>query len=90
MILRDKDENSIQEEETSESEENVKIEIKIQEKVLRDQYEVWEKNVPSHKVIQKEEKFKNKSENILLSEQPSDLLYCKGTLECTATLAESL
>jgi len=28
MILRDKDENNSQEEETSESEENIKIEIK--------------------------------------------------------------
>jgi len=50
---------------TSESEENIKIEN--QEKVLKDQSEVWEKSVPSHKVIQKEEKFENKFENILLS-----------------------
>jgi len=49
---------------------------------------VWEKSVPSHKVIQKEEKIENKFENILLYEQPSDLLSCKGTLACTATLAE--
>ena len=92
MILRDKDGNSSQEKETSESEENVKIEIKNQEKVLMDQSEVWEKSVPSHKVIQKEEKIENKFENIfeniLLSEQPSNLLSCKGTLACTATLAE--
>ncbi len=84
MILRDKDDNSSQEKETSESEENVKIEIKNQEKVLMDQSEVWEKSVPSHKVIQKKEKI----ENILLSEQPLDLLPCKGTLACTTTLAE--
>ena len=45
---------------------------------------MWEKSVPSHKVIQKEEKF----ENILLSEQPSYLLACKGTFACTVTLAE--
>ena len=49
---------------------------------------MWEKSVPSHKVIQKEEKFENKFENIILSEQPSDLLVCKGTLACTATLAD--
>ena len=82
MILRDKDDNSSQEKETSESEENIKIEN--QEKVLKDQFEVWEKSVPSHKVIQKKEKI----ENILLSEQPLDLLPCKGTLACTTTLAE--
>jgi len=49
MILRNKDNNSSQEKETSESEKNVKIEN--QEKVLMDQSEVWEKSVPSHKVI---------------------------------------
>jgi len=80
MILRDKDEYNSQEEETSESEENEKKKIENQEKVLRDQAKVWEKSVPSHKVIQKEEKFENKIENILLSEQPSGLLLCKGTL----------
>jgi len=68
MILRNKNNNISQEKETSESEENVKIEK--QEKVLMDHSEVWEKSVPSHKVIQKEEKFENKTENILLSEQP--------------------
>jgi len=77
MILRDKDDNSSQEKETSESEENIKIEN--QEKVLTDQLEVWEKIVPSHKVIRKEEKFESKLEKILLSEQPLDLLFCKGT-----------
>ena len=41
-----------------------------------------------HKVIQKEEKFENKIEMILLSEQPSGLFLCKGTLACTATLSE--
>jgi len=45
-------------------------------------------SVPSHKVIQIEEKFENKIEKILLSEQPSDLLLCKRTFTCTATLAE--
>ncbi|XP_068474963.1 uncharacterized protein [Phaseolus vulgaris] len=82
MILRDKGDHSSQEKQTSESEENVKIEN--QKKVLMDQSEVWEKSVHSHKVIQKEEKI----ENILLSEQPFDLLSCKGTLACTITLAE--
>jgi len=51
-----------------------KKEIDNQEKVLRDQAKAWEKSVPSHKVIQKEEKFENKIEKILLSEQPSRLL----------------
>ena len=37
------------------------------------------KGVPSHKVIQKEEKFKNKVKKILLSEQPTNLLPSKGT-----------
>ena len=49
---------------------------------------MWEKSVPSHKVIQKEEIFENKFENILLFEQPSDLLSSRGTLACTAALAE--
>jgi len=60
---------------------------KNEEKVLRDNVETWEKSVPSHKVIWMEENFeKNKVEKILLSEQPSSLLLCKGA--CTATLAE--
>ena len=49
---------------------------------------MWEKSVPSHKVIQKEGKFENKTKNILLSEQPLNLLSCKGTLACIATFAE--
>ena len=41
---------------------------------------MWEKSVPSHKVIQQEEeKLENKLEKILLFEQPLDLLFCKGT-----------
>ena len=40
---------------------------------------MWEKSVPSHKVIQKEEKFENKIKKILLFEQPFGLLLCKGT-----------
>jgi len=90
MILRDKDEYSSQEEETSESEkkEKRKKEIENQEKALREEAEAWEMSVPSHKVIQKEEKFENKIEKILLSEQPSGLLLCKGTLTCSATLVE--
>ena len=58
------------------------------EKDLREKFEAWEKSVPSHKVIQKEEKIENKIEKILLSEQPSGLLLCKGTLACTATLSK--
>jgi len=50
---------------------------------------MWEKSVPSHKVIQEEEKFENKIEKILLSEQSMGLLLCKGTLACTATLIET-
>ena len=87
MILRNKDNNSSQEKKLV-SEENVKIEN--QEKVLMDQYEVWEKSVPSHKVIQKEEKFENKTENILLSKQPLDPLSCKGTLACTVVLTSDI
>jgi len=48
--------------------------------------EAWEKSVPFHKVIQKEE---DKFEKILLSEQPSSLLFCKGILTCIATLTET-
>ena len=58
---------------------------KKMEKDLREKVEAQEKSVPSHKVIQKEEKIENK---ILLYEQPSGLLLCKGTLACTATLSK--
>ena len=64
-----------------------KKKIEKLEKYLREKAEVWEKSVPSHKVIQKEEKFENKIEKILLSERPSGHLLCKGTLACTATLS---
>jgi len=40
--------------------------IKIENQEDLKEKEVWEKSVPSHKVIQKEEKFKNKVEKILL------------------------
>jgi len=50
---------------------------------------VWEKSVHSHKVIQKEEKFENKIEKILLHEQPLGLFLCKGTLACTVTFSEN-
>jgi len=56
-------------------------------KALREQKE-WEESVPSHKVIQQEEKVGNTFENMLLVEQPLSLLICKGTL-CTATLLET-
>jgi len=62
--------------------------IEKAEKDLREKIEVWEKSVPSNNVIQKEEKFENKIEKILLSEQPSGLLLCKGTIACTATLSK--
>jgi len=55
-----------------------KKEVENQEKILKEK-EVWEKSVPSLKVIQKEEKIENKIEKILLFEQPSGLLLYKGT-----------
>ncbi|XP_068479401.1 uncharacterized protein [Phaseolus vulgaris] len=86
MILRDKDENSSQEKEASESEENVKIEK--QEKTLGKQ-KAWEKSVPSHKVIQQEGKVENTFEDIPLVAQPS-LTFCKGTLASLEKKEESL
>ena len=47
MILRDKNENSSQEKEASESDKNVKMEN--QEKTLGKQ-KAWEKSVPSHEI----------------------------------------
>jgi len=76
MILRDKDKNSSQEKETSESDENVKREN--QEKTLGKQ-KAWEKNVPSHKDIQQEGKVENTFENMFLVEKPQSLTFCKGT-----------
>jgi len=40
--------------------ERIKKKIEKPEKDLREKVELWEKSVPSHKVIQKEEKFENK------------------------------
>jgi len=57
------------------------VKIEKQEK----EQKAWEKSVPSHKVIQQEGKVENTLENMLLVEQPSSLLVCKGTLTCTAT-----
>jgi len=48
------------------------------ERILREQ-KVWEKSVPSHKVIQQDKAIENTFENMLLVEQPS-LIFCKGTL----------
>jgi len=56
--------------------------------VFRDNAETWEKSAPSHEVIQIETNLKKKTKKILLSEQPSGLLLCKGTLTCTATLSK--
>jgi len=61
---------------------------KKKEKAVREQ-KAWEKSVPSHKVIHQEEKVEKTFENMLLVEQPSSLLICKGTLTCTATLLET-
>jgi len=83
MILRDKDENSSQEKEDSESDENAKIENQTLGK-----QKVWEKSVPSHKVIQQEGKVENTFENMLV-EQPS-LTFCKGTLASLVKKEESL
>jgi len=58
--------------------EEEKKKIENQEKALREK-KAWEKSVPSHKVISKEEKFENKIEKIFLFEQTSGLLFCKGT-----------
>jgi len=58
------------------------------QKALREP-KMWEKSVHSHKVIQQDEKFENTFENMLLVEQPSSLIICKGTLTCTATLLET-
>ena len=69
-------------------EEKIKIKIEKQEKSLREQ-KAWEKSIPFHKVIQQEERIENTFENMLLVEQPSSLLICKGTLTCTATLVET-
>jgi len=57
-----------------------KKKIEKPEKDLREKVEAWEKSVPSHKDIKKEEKFENKIEKILLSEQPSGLLLCNETV----------
>ena len=66
-------------------EEKKKIE---KQKALREP-KAWEKSVPSHKVIQQDEKFEDTFENMLLVEQPSRLIICKGTLTSTATLLET-
>jgi len=57
-----------------ENKKNKKL-LENQEKVLKGNVEAWEKSAPSHKVIQKKEKFEknNKVEKILLSEQPLGL-----------------
>ena len=57
-------------------------------KILRDR-KAWEKSVPSHKVAQQEKPFENILENLLLVEQPS-LIFCKGTLACSATSNEPM
>jgi len=50
---------------------------------------VWEKSVPSHKIIQQDKRFKNTFENMRLVEQPS-LSFCKGTLASIVKKDESL
>jgi len=58
--------------------------------IIKDELEVWELNVPSHKVIQKENIFPNKKiKGVFFNEQPSYLFLCKGTLVCTITSSES-
>jgi len=58
------------------------------EKILRNK-KAWKKSVHSHKVIQQDKTFENTFENILLIKQPS-LIFCKGTLICTATNLETM
>jgi len=56
--------------------------------VLRDNVEAWEKSAPSHEVIQIETNLRKKEvKKIILFEQPSGTLLCKGTLTCTTTLS---
>ena len=69
-------------------EENKKKRALEKEKILTDR-KAWEKSVPSHKVAKQEKPFENILENLLLVEQPS-LIFCKGTLACTATSNEPM
>ena len=64
------------------------LKIEKQEKTFGKQ-KVWEKSVPSHKVIQQGKQIKNTFENMLLVEQPS-LTSCKGTLASISKKEESL
>jgi len=56
---------------------------KYQNLSLKDNFDVWELGVPSHKVTQKDTFLtKNSFKLRLLTEQPPYLLLCKGTLTC--------
>ena len=59
------------------------------ERTLKEQ-KAWEKSVPSHKVIQQDHSSKNTFENMFLVEKTQSLIFCKGTLTCTATNLETL
>jgi len=61
----------------------VKKKSKSQNLSLKDESEVWELGVPSHKVTQKEAFLaKNSLKHCLLTEQPPYLLLCKGIPTC--------
>ena len=55
-----------------------------------EEQKAWEKSVPSHKVIQQDQRFKNTFENMCLVEQPQSLTFCKGTLASLSEKEESL
>jgi len=67
-----------------------KKKIKLEKKRILREQKAWEKSVPSHKVIQQDKTLENTFENMLLVEQPQSLIFCKGTLTCTATNLEIL
>ncbi|XP_068463325.1 uncharacterized protein [Phaseolus vulgaris] len=72
-----------------EREAKEKEEKEKHEKTLEEQ-KAWEKSVPSHKVIQQDQRFKNTFENMCLAEQPQSLTFCKGTLATLSEKEESL
>ena len=46
-------------------------------------------SLPTRLFRKKKKKLKTRLKKVLLFEQPSSLLFCKGTLTCTATLTET-
>ena len=72
-----------------EREAKEKEEKEKHEKTLEKQ-KAWENSVPSHKVIQQGQRFKNTFENMCLAEQLQSLTFCKGTLASLSEKEESL